>query len=154
MSFVRDWLRRPQNTWLRRALFQIHLWTGIGVGLYVLAISVSGSAIVFRNEIYGAYSPKPIIVDTSGPRLTKEQLKEAAHRAWPGYLVTFIWEARRPNQAIEIWMERKGKQKQRLFDPYSGKDLGPAVPDLIRAVAWLSDLHTNLLGGTAWDRFF
>jgi uncharacterized iron-regulated membrane protein len=147
MSFVRAWLRRPQNTWLRRALFQIHLWTGIGVGLYVLAISISGSAIVFRNEIYGAYSPNPTVVDTSGPRLTKEQLKEAAHRRWPGYLVTFIWEARRPNQAIEIWMERKGKQKQRLFDPYSGKDLGPAVPNLIRTVAWLSDFHTNLLGG-------
>ena len=46
------WLRRPQNVWLRRALFQIHLWTGIGTGLYVLLISITGSAIVFRNEIY------------------------------------------------------------------------------------------------------
>jgi hypothetical protein len=52
MSFVRQWLQRPQNVWLRRALFQIHLWTGVGVGLYVLAISISGSASVFRNEIY------------------------------------------------------------------------------------------------------
>jgi hypothetical protein len=33
--------RRPQSLWLRRALFQIHLWTAIGVGLYVVAISVS-----------------------------------------------------------------------------------------------------------------
>jgi uncharacterized iron-regulated membrane protein len=147
MSFVRQWLQRPQNVWLRRALFQIHLWTGIGVGLYVLAISISGSAIVFRNEIYGAYSPKPIIVDTSGPRLTKDQLKAAARLAFPGYLVTFIWDARKPDQAIEIWMERNGTQKQRLFDPYSGKDLGPAVPAIIRVVAWMSDLHTNLLGG-------
>jgi uncharacterized iron-regulated membrane protein len=147
MTFAQEWLRRPQNVWLRRALFQIHLWTGIAVGLYVLAISISGSAIVFRNEIYGAYSPKPVVVDASGPRLTKDQLKEAAHRAFPGYLVTFVWEARKPDQAIEIWMERNGKQKQRLFDPYSGKDLGPAVPDTIRALAWLSDFHTNLLGG-------
>jgi uncharacterized iron-regulated membrane protein len=147
MSFVRQWLQRPQNVWLRRTLFQIHLWTGVGVGLYVLAISVSGSAIVFRNEIYGAYSPKPIIVDTSGPRLNKDQLKDAARRAFPGYLVTFIWEARKPDQAIEIWMERNGTQKQRLFDPYSGKDLGPAVPAVIRVVAWMSDFHTNLLKG-------
>jgi len=147
MSVVRQWLQRPQNVWLRRALFQIHLWTGVAVGLYVLAISITGSAIVFRNEIYGAYSPKPIIVDTSGPRLTKDQLKAAAHRAFPGYSVTFIWDARKPDQAIEIWMERNGTQKQRLFDPYSGKDLGPAVPALIRVVAWMSDFHTNLLRG-------
>ena len=147
MTLKEQWLRRPQNVWLRKALFQIHLWTGIAVGLYVLVISISGSAIVFRNEIYEAYSPKPIILDTSGTRLTKDQLKETAHRAYPGYAVTFIWEARQPNQAIEIWMERKGWQKQRLFDPYTGKDLGPAVPAVIRTVAWLSDLHTNLLGG-------
>jgi uncharacterized iron-regulated membrane protein len=147
MSFLRQWLQRPQNVWLRRALFQIHLWTGVGVGLYVLAISISGSAIVFRNEIYGAYSPRPIIVDASGPRLTKDQLKAAAHRAFPGYLVTFVWDARKPDQAVEIWMERSGTQKQRLFDPYSGKDLGPAVPAVIRVVAWMSDFHTNLLKG-------
>ena len=116
MTFTEQWLRRPQNAWLRKALFQIHLWTGIAVGLYVLAISISGSAIVFRNEIYSAYSPKPVLLNTSGTRLTKDQLKEAAHRAYPGYAVTFIWEARRPDQAIEIWMERKGSQKQRLFD--------------------------------------
>ena len=147
MGFAEQWLRRPQSVWLRKALFQVHLWTGIGIGIYALLISVSGSAIVFRNEIYGAFSPKPVIVDTSGPRLTKDQLKDVAHRDYPGYLVTFIWEARKPNQAIEIWMERNGKQKQRLFDPYSGQDLGPSVPNVIRVVAWFSDLHSNLLGG-------
>jgi uncharacterized iron-regulated membrane protein len=147
MSLAERWLRRPQNVWLRKAIFQIHLWTGIGLGIYMVLISVSGSAIVFRNEIYGAYSPKPIVVDTSGTRLTKDQLKAAAHSAYPGYLVTFIWEARRPDQAIEIWMEHQGKQKQRLFDPFTGKDLGAAVPDVIRLLAWISDFHTNLLGG-------
>ena len=40
MSFAERWMRRPQNVWLRRALFQVHLWTGIAVGLYVVAISV------------------------------------------------------------------------------------------------------------------
>ncbi len=48
-------VRRPQSLWVRKALFQIHLWTGVGVGLYVLLISISGSAIVFRNEIFEAY---------------------------------------------------------------------------------------------------
>ena len=40
--------------WLRRALFQVHLWSGIGVGLYVLMISVTGSVLVYRNELYRA----------------------------------------------------------------------------------------------------
>lgn len=44
---------------LRRALFQVHLWLGIGIGLYVLLISLSGSAIVFRREMDRALCPGP-----------------------------------------------------------------------------------------------
>jgi uncharacterized iron-regulated membrane protein len=40
---------------MRRVLFQIHLWTALATGLYILAICVSGSAIVFRREIDRAY---------------------------------------------------------------------------------------------------
>lgn len=36
---------------IRRALFHVHLWTGIGIGLYILMISVSGSVLVYRNEL-------------------------------------------------------------------------------------------------------
>jgi uncharacterized iron-regulated membrane protein len=40
--------------WLRRAVFQVHLWSGIGVGLYILMISVTGSVLVYRNELFRA----------------------------------------------------------------------------------------------------
>ena len=46
------WVRQPQRVWLRRALFQVHLWSGIGLGLYVFFISVTGSVLVYRNELY------------------------------------------------------------------------------------------------------
>ena len=52
--------------WTRRALFQIHLWTGIGVGLYILMISVTGSAIVFRREITRLAWTPPAVTPT-GP---------------------------------------------------------------------------------------
>ena len=48
----RRWLRNPQKIWLRRALFQVHLWSGIGIGLYVLMISVTGSVLIYRNELF------------------------------------------------------------------------------------------------------
>ncbi len=48
----------PQRLWVRRALFQVHLWTGVGVGLYMLAISITGSAIVFRRELAKALVPR------------------------------------------------------------------------------------------------
>lgn len=45
------WLDRPQTVLLRKALFQVHLWLGIGTGLYVVLISVTGSAAVFRRDL-------------------------------------------------------------------------------------------------------
>ena len=51
MSF----LRRPQSTWIRRALFQVHLWAGILLGLYIVVVCASGSAVVFRNDLYDVF---------------------------------------------------------------------------------------------------
>lgn len=53
------WVRQPQRVWLRRALFQVHLWSGIGFGLYIFFISVTGSVLVYRNELYVAATPAP-----------------------------------------------------------------------------------------------
>jgi len=51
-GFLGRWLRQPQGTWLRRAMFQVHLWAGMILGLYIVLVCVSGSAVVFRNDLY------------------------------------------------------------------------------------------------------
>jgi uncharacterized iron-regulated membrane protein len=48
-----------QRSRLQRALFQVHLWTGIAISLYVLLISLSGSVIVFRRELDRWLCPGP-----------------------------------------------------------------------------------------------
>ncbi len=105
------WVRQPQKIWLRRALFQVHLWSGIAVGLYILMISVTGSVLVYWNELYRAATPEPIISKGSGPRLTDDQLAAAARRLYPGYRVVKIGRARNPDQAVDVWLQR-GDQDQ------------------------------------------
>ena len=46
-----QWVQHPERSRLRNALFQIHLWIGAIVAIYVLVMSLSGSVIVFRNEL-------------------------------------------------------------------------------------------------------
>jgi uncharacterized iron-regulated membrane protein len=147
MNLWQRWLRRPQNVWLRRAFFQVHLWSGIALGLYVLAISVSGSAIVFRNEIYKAADSGPRIVEAKGDRLSDDALKDAARRAYPAASVSFVWPGKQQNYATEVWMDADGDRIQRLFDPYTGADLGPSVPYAIQVTSWFMNLHTDLLAG-------
>jgi uncharacterized iron-regulated membrane protein len=48
----RQWLWRPKTTRIRKLIFQLHLWSGLLLGLYIVVVCASGSALVFRNDIY------------------------------------------------------------------------------------------------------
>ena len=52
--------------WLRRLLFQVHLWLGLAIGLYIFIISLSGSLIVFRREMDRLLCPPIRVVTPSG----------------------------------------------------------------------------------------
>jgi uncharacterized iron-regulated membrane protein len=147
MTYWQRWVRQPQTVWLRKAIFQVHMWSGIGIGVYVFLVSVTGSILVFRNELYVAATREPIIVAATGPRLSEEALGHAAMRAHPGYTVDRISRMRDPNQAVSISLTGPGGLKNRLFDPYTGKDLGDAIPLGIRTVSKLIELHDDLLAG-------
>jgi uncharacterized iron-regulated membrane protein len=148
MTYWQRWIRQPQTTWLRKAIFQLHLWSGICLGLYVLLISVTGSILVYRNELYRAATPDPIVVTASGPRLTDQQLKGTATRTYPGYTVVRINRPLNPDQAVSIVLKGGAGSKNRLFNPYTGADLGDSVPLGIWLVSKLLSLHDDLLGGT------
>jgi len=53
MTALQQWLQHSERFWMRKTFFQIHLWVGAGVGLYVVLMSLTGSIIVFRNELSG-----------------------------------------------------------------------------------------------------
>jgi len=132
---------------LRKALFQVHLWSGVSLGLYILMMSVTGSVLVYRNELYRAATPEPIVSTGSGPRLTDNQLAEAARRVYPSYRVEKIVRARNLDQAVDVWLRRDEEVKKRLFDPRSGVDVGDPVPTPIWLVSKLVELHDDLLSG-------
>jgi len=56
-AFVKKAWMHPQQLWLRKAFFQVHLWAGLLLALYVIAIGVSGSILVFKDELM----PRPRI---------------------------------------------------------------------------------------------
>jgi uncharacterized iron-regulated membrane protein len=147
MNVWEKWKKRPQTVWLRKALFQVHLWTGIGLGLYVLLMSVSGSAIVFRRELTRSLAREPRVAAGPGTRMNEGELTQAAERAYPGYSVIRVFLRKNPDQAAEIWLERRDSKLERLFNPYTGDDLGDSLRRSFRFVLWLVDLHDNLLLG-------
>jgi len=130
----------------RAALFRLHAGVGLGAGLYIGIMSLSGSALLFYPELYRALAPRPTIALRSN-RLTRVQLKDAAQKRHPGSEVTWIWERKQPPGLVEIWMIEGDKQTERLFNAFTGDDLGSAIPFSIRALNALKDFHTGFLPG-------
>src|ERR1700733_1728960 len=147
MSQLELWLRRPHSVWLRRAVFQIHLWSRIILGIYVFLVSLSGSAIVFRNDLYDVLSARTKVA-VSGKRLTREQMVQAVQRAYPDYTVQSMQRGRFAAEATDIVLVKGWRHKDRLFDPYLGRDIGPSVEIYYRMLHFAGELHGNLLFGT------
>ena len=104
-----------------------------------------GSRDVFRRELTRSLAREPRVAVGPGARMSEDELRQAALRAYPDYQVTGVFFRKNPDQAAEICLERRDKKLQRLFDPYTGADLGDSIRRSFRFVLWLVDLHDNLL---------
>ena len=159
MGFLDRCWRQPQRVWLRRAAFQVHLWTGLGIGLYVVVLSLSGSVLVYRNELDQYLAAPRAVFDEQARAMSADELREAAARAYPGWTVTDVTEGRTtrrtgrggrggnrpPDPTASVTVERDGERKDRLFDPYDGRDLGDSITSGQLFVLWLVRLHDELL---------
>ncbi|HTQ98546.1 MAG TPA: PepSY-associated TM helix domain-containing protein [Candidatus Acidoferrum sp.] len=146
MNAWQRWVQAPQTLRFRRALFQVHLWLGIGFGLYVLMISVTGSAIVLRPQ-FSLWFTHNQVVDATGQPLKGAELDASVAVAYSGYTVVEVKPSNRPPRATYVRLERDGVETTRYFDQYSGRDLGPTFPWQVAAMERLVSLHDELLFG-------
>lgn len=56
MSAWQQWLQHPERSRIRNAVFQIHLWMGAMGAVYILLMSITGSVLVYRNELSKRFS--------------------------------------------------------------------------------------------------
>ena len=148
MAGTSSWRRQPQAMWLRKALFQVHLWTGLGVGLYVVVISLTGSILVYRSELRQYFNPQPQTVAVEGTRLSADALVAATRQVFPDTEIEVWTDPDEPDLAVTMSVEAEGSGRDLLlFDPYSGEYLGNSLPVGWRLTTWMLDLHDNLLGG-------
>src|SRR6185436_9749618 len=102
-----QWVRQPQTLWIRRALFQVHLWAGLAIGLYLVLLSVTGSVLVYRIEMDRMFATTRPTYDANAKRLSTDEMREAVQRAYPGWNVTRQGDSiTRRNPVIEVWVER------------------------------------------------
>jgi uncharacterized iron-regulated membrane protein len=150
MNILQQWLRQPQRVWLRRALFQVHLWTGLALGVYIVVLSLTGSALVYRRELVAAFQTPIPRLDPAASRLSLDEVRASVQRAYPGHEITELREnITRRTAVVNVSVTRGEETKERLFNPYTGEDLGDAFTWGERAVLWTVRLHDDLLFGSS-----
>jgi uncharacterized iron-regulated membrane protein len=144
------WLRSPQRVWLRRALFQIHLWTGIAIALYAIVIGLTGSALVFKAELDRNAHPAVYSVPPQNRTVSFESAVhqiEAARPQWTAFALRNFEGA----GAADLLMRPAAgaftpNYRVVSFNPYTGQ----VLLDRLRydgILGYLDNLHVYLLSG-------
>lgn len=137
-------------SWLRRALFQVHLWTGLAVGLYAVAISVSGSILVYAPAL-GQWAHRDfrhVAAQENEPRqaVTPSQALDAVRRALPGRTLLNLEVGTTPRQAHVVGLLDRGAYRVVFVHPISAV-VSPPVDGRGAMIGWVERLHSNFFSG-------
>lgn len=139
-------LHRPQRLLLRRLLFQVHLWTGVGVGLYIFVVAVTGSLLVFRGEVEARLRPELLHPAEAGAsQVSIPAVVDTVRAAHPEARLLGVYAPAGERQTFIVWLSEHGATEPIFVDPTTGTILGTRPEN--SWIAWLQDLHFYLLGG-------
>lgn len=133
----------------RRLLFKLHLYTGLFAGLLLVVTGLTGSVLVFREELEALVHPQLLVSTGAGERVGVEAVVQTVQRAYPADRPFTI---RMPRTPCETYLVKLNGAHDRFVyvDPYSGSILG-AHRQSESVLGWLSLLHTELLAGEAGE---
>lgn len=138
---------------VRKVVFNLHRYTGLAIGLLLVLSGLTGSLLVFREEIEGLVYPElmPKLIKAAPPglyngeRVSLQAVLETVGRAYPHDRPFSIRLPRTPQQTYMVRMN-DSHDLVVYADPYSGKILG-AHQQEDTFTGWIALLHTQLLSG-------
>jgi len=147
MSF----LHRPQQVFWRKAAFQVHLWTGILLCLYMIIIGISGSILVFEKELgHLTFAKLWKASPPSGHPIEFTEAVSIITAAFPGYQLTAGYPPDQPGDNFEFLLRRGSQTRDVFLDASTGHIAGEIDP-AHSWIAWTIDLHFHLLGGSTGE---
>lgn len=140
-------LDQPRKLFLRRALFQIHLWTGIIVGIYAILIGVTGSILVFTEELHdAAVSQWRHVPVPANAQYAPVDAWVAAAKKTAGQNGNFNLKfPEHPGEAVQVNIFRQNQGMELFLNPYTAEVLGSRKLDGTGLMQLIERFHSNLL---------
>jgi len=129
----------------RRVVLNLHLYTGLAAGLLLVLSGLTGSLLVFREEIEELVYPELMKTAPRDEPVPVQAVLESIGRAYPQDRPFSMRLPRTPQQTYMVRMN--GAHDLLVYaDPYSGKILG-ALRQEDTVTGWIALLHTQFLSG-------
>lgn len=129
-----------------RKIFAFHSILGLITGVLLLVISLSGSIMVFSQEIDDQLNPALLKVAVGDKKASLDSIYSNARSIFPDKYIRFRNLPQAPDHAIELSIEQKDEWIFAYFDPYTGDYLGSRNARTY-FLGWLLGLHYSLLAG-------
>ncbi|MEO6423660.1 MAG: PepSY-associated TM helix domain-containing protein [Candidatus Nitrotoga sp.] len=129
----------------RKVVSKLHMYTGLAIGLLLVLSGLTGSVLVFREEIEALVYPELMKSVPRDERVSLQSVLETVRHAYPEDKPYFIRMPRTPEQTYVVKMN----SAHDLFvyvDPYNSMILGEHRQE-DTFTGWVSLLHTELLSG-------
>jgi uncharacterized iron-regulated membrane protein len=136
---------RSRTTSLRKAIFQIHLWTGLAVCVWVVLVCTTGSALVFRGDMQQAMFPH-LFTPARGAPADAATILERVREAFPGHRIYGIDGPTHERPTTIAYVAPPGEASRVvLIDPVTARILGQLPQRSF--LTTVTGLHANLLAG-------
>jgi uncharacterized iron-regulated membrane protein len=144
LSSLRKLWFEPRRSSLRFWMLRIHKWAGVGTGLYLAMMGLTGSMSVFLPELRNTVLP--LVHATAGQqRLSLQTLQSNIEKSNPGFRLRRVYPGQTEVQADRFEEQTEDKIVHEIFiDPYSAQVLIDSKKD-VTFYDWVRDLHANLL---------
>ena len=139
-------LLRPRQLWLRRINFQIHLWAGVVLAIYVTVVGVTGSILVFGQELHSLLDPNEFpAISSRAPLAHPAAVIENIRLAFPHTHLVSLTGPTRTTPVFVAVLQRNARYTV-MCHPETGRILGQVQPQPSR-LDWVYNLHEDLLAG-------
>jgi uncharacterized iron-regulated membrane protein len=130
-------------------IFKLHSWIGLFTGLSLLVISLSGSLLVFYEEIDHAFNPDLLRVEVLSEKVPLDQVYTTVRNRYPeAENIRFRHLPATPDQSIEMNVVKGGSYFLIYVNPYTGMIIGERER-YTYLMDWLLRLHYSLFAEEA-----
>ncbi|MES2657237.1 MAG: PepSY-associated TM helix domain-containing protein [Verrucomicrobiota bacterium] len=129
---------------MKRRIYQFHSWLGLIAGLGLLVVGLTGSMLVFKEEIDRLLAPDLVTAqDASKPRLDHDRFLAILQGELPDHKVAGWGKGPKPDSADAVYIIKTGEQEGKMLyvDPTTGLPRNRDIDSNETVSDWLLKLH-------------